>query len=74
MVDTYNGNDLLYLNPRGTIPPAAVIKDKDRYRKGAFREKRQFDSTSFPDVKRSLDADEEEEVEVDQKKRVETEG
>ncbi|KAJ7210508.1 pseudouridine synthase [Mycena pura] len=74
MVDAYNGNDLLYLNPRGTIPPAAVIKDKDRYRKGAFREKRQFDSTSFPDVKRSLDADEEEEVEVDQKKRVETEG
>ncbi|KAJ7066326.1 pseudouridine synthase [Mycena amicta] len=58
MVDSYGGTDLLYLNPRGTIPAAAVIqlpplaegktKGKERYRKGGFREKKLFDATSFP--------------------------
>ncbi|KAJ7699000.1 pseudouridine synthase [Mycena rosella] len=75
MVDGYAGNDLLYLNPKGTIPPAAVIKD--RHRKMPFREKRLFDATSFPDGKQSMDAEEEEEeedVKVDKRKRVDTEG
>ncbi|KAJ6454954.1 hypothetical protein C8R47DRAFT_918495, partial [Mycena vitilis] len=45
MVDAYAGNDLLYLNPKGTIPPAAVIKD--RHRALPFKEKRLFDATSF---------------------------
>ncbi|KAF7307477.1 PseudoU-synth-1 domain-containing protein [Mycena indigotica] len=58
MVDAYGGSDLLYLNPRGTIPAAAVIqlpslaegkaKGKERHRKGGFREKKLFDATSFP--------------------------
>lgn len=73
MVDAYGGSDLLYLNPKGTIPPAAVIKDK--HRKHAFKEKRLFDATSFPEMKQSLDAEEaEEEEEVDKRTRVETEG
>ncbi|KAJ6478841.1 pseudouridine synthase [Mycena vitilis] len=76
MVDAYAGNDLLYLNPKGTIPPAAVIKD--RHRALPFREKRLFDATSFPEMKRSLEAEEEEDeeegVEVDKRKRVDTEG
>ncbi|KAJ7509764.1 pseudouridine synthase [Mycena galericulata] len=72
MVDAYGGSDLLYLNPKGTIPPAAVIKD--RHRKHAFKEKRLFDATSFPEMKQSLDAEEAEEVEVDKRKRVDTEG
>ncbi|KAJ7108843.1 pseudouridine synthase [Mycena crocata] len=75
MVDGYGGNDLLYLNPKGTIPPAAVIRDKNRNM--AFKEKKLFDATSFPDtdVKQSLDAEEEEEeVQVDKRMRVDTEG
>ncbi|KAJ7763584.1 pseudouridine synthase [Mycena maculata] len=73
MVDAYGGNDLLYLNPKGTIPSAAVVKDG--HRKHAFKEKRLFDATSFPEMKQSLDAEEEEgEEEVDKRKRVDTEG
>ncbi|KAF7309128.1 PseudoU-synth-1 domain-containing protein [Mycena kentingensis (nom. inval.)] len=62
MVDAYGGTDFLWLNPRGTIPAAAVIQPapaskgktaanasgRERYRKGGFREKRLFDATSFP--------------------------
>ncbi|KAJ7125154.1 pseudouridine synthase [Mycena epipterygia] len=73
MVDGYGGNDLLYLNPKGMIPPAAAIKD--RHRLLPFREKRLFDATSFPDMKQSMDAEEEEEeVQVDKRQRVDTEG
>ncbi|KAJ7918660.1 pseudouridine synthase [Mycena leptocephala] len=73
MVDAYGGNDLLYLNPKGTIPPAAVIKE--RHRKMPFKEKRLFDATSFPEMRQSLEAEEdEEEVEVDKRTRVDTEG
>ena len=45
--DSYAGNDLLYLNHRGVIPDAAVIKKGER-RSNPFREKRRFDSTGFP--------------------------
>ncbi|KAJ7742877.1 pseudouridine synthase [Mycena metata] len=50
MVDAYAGTDLLYLNPKGTIPPAAVMKNNDRNswgREGAFVEAKRFDATSF---------------------------
>ncbi|KAJ6581968.1 pseudouridine synthase [Mycena capillaripes] len=74
MVDAYGGSDLLYLNPKGTIPPAAVIKD--RHRNMPFKEKKLFDATSFPEMKQSLEAEEEDEdeVEVDKRTRVDTEG
>lgn len=74
MVDGYGGDDLLYLNPKGIIPPAAVIKD--RHRKLPFKEKKLFDATSFPDGKQSMDAEEEdeEEMQVDKRKRIDTEG
>ncbi|KAJ6620637.1 pseudouridine synthase [Mycena sp. CBHHK59/15] len=75
MVDSYEGNDLLYLNPKGTIPPAAVIKG--RQRKMPFKEKRLFDATSFPDtVKESMQVEEsdEEDVHLDKRLRVDTEG
>ncbi|KAJ7181015.1 pseudouridine synthase [Mycena filopes] len=51
MVDGYGGTDLLYLNPKATIPPAAVMRDNNRNsrgRKGAFVEEKLFDATSFP--------------------------
>ncbi|KAJ7022099.1 pseudouridine synthase [Mycena alexandri] len=51
MVDAYAGTDLLYLNPKGTIPPAAVMKNNDRNswsREGAFVEAKRFNATSFP--------------------------
>ncbi|PCH36214.1 tRNA pseudouridine synthase [Wolfiporia cocos MD-104 SS10] len=45
-IDSYSGNDLLYLNSKGIIPAAAVIKKGER-RPNPFREKRRFDATSF---------------------------
>ena len=45
-VDTYSGNDLLYLNPSGILPEAAVITKGIR-RENSFRERRIFDMTSF---------------------------
>lgn len=46
-IDAYAGNDLLYLNPTGAVPDAAVIKQGER-RENPFREKKIFDTTSFP--------------------------
>jgi tRNA pseudouridine38-40 synthase len=46
--DAYSGDDLLYLNPKGVIPTAAVVKRSER-RKNPFREKRRFDVTDFPE-------------------------
>lgn len=45
-VDTYSGNDLLYFNPKGTIPEAAVIQ-KGVKRENPFREKKKFNTTGF---------------------------
>jgi len=45
-VDTYSGNDLLYLNPSGVLPDAAVITKGVR-RENPFRERRVFDTTGF---------------------------
>lgn len=55
-LDLYAGNDLLYLSPSGTIPDAAVIK-KGMKRENPFKEKRVFDSTSFPDKTKPEDDD-----------------
>lgn len=45
-IDAYAGNDLLYFNPKGTIPDAAVIQ-KGVKRADPFREKRKFNTTGF---------------------------
>lgn len=58
-IDAYAGNDLLYLNPTGAIPAAAVIV-KGEKRPNPFREKRVFDTTSFPsngEIRRKLEED-----------------
>ncbi len=77
-VDMYSGDDLLYLNPRGIIPAAAVLKKSER-RKNPFREKKRFDATNFPETTKN-EADEQEEDEeeqvttIDKAKLVEMEG
>ncbi|KAF5383796.1 hypothetical protein D9615_003543 [Tricholomella constricta] len=76
-VDAYSGNDLLYLNPKGTIPPAAIIKKNER-RDNPFREKKRFDATSFSvdeDEKAKSMADEDdEEPPISKKDLADTEG
>jgi len=63
-IDAYSGDDLLYLNPKGVIPAAAVIKRTER-RKNPFREKKRFDVTNFPDNSK-VEVDEAEEEEEEQ--------
>jgi len=76
-VDSYGGNDLLYFNPRGTIPEAAVIK-KDQRRENAFKERRLFNCTSFStDGQSSLKAEyviEDSETELGKRALADTEG
>lgn len=62
-LDFYTGHDLLYLSPSGIIPDVAVIK-KGMKRENPFKEKRVFDSTSFPD-KSKLEDESDAEVEDD---------
>jgi len=57
-LDFYSGNDLLYLSPSGTIPDAAVIK-RGVKREKPFKERKVFDSTSFPDKNNKLVEDDE---------------
>jgi tRNA pseudouridine38-40 synthase len=58
-LDFYSGNDLLYLSPSsGTIPDAAVIK-RGVKREKPFKERKVFDSTTFPDKNNKLVEDEE---------------
>ncbi|KAJ2934853.1 hypothetical protein H1R20_g2270, partial [Candolleomyces eurysporus] len=81
-VDKYSGDDLLWLNREGKVPQECVII-KGKWRSNPFREKRVFDTTSFPStaiVKKQLleeaeaaEEDEEEEV-LDKKHLAETEG
>lgn len=84
MVDNYAGNDLLFLNPEGTIPEKAIIK-KDERREHPFRERRIFDATSFSEgenIKAKLqkveegavEEGDEEETKLDKKQLAETEG
>ena len=74
-IDAYTGQDLLYLNHRGNIPPASVIKKGER-RANPFKERKQFNSTDFidgaaPSSLSLLDADSWEEEEKFDKKQVE---
>ncbi|KAI0306054.1 pseudouridine synthase [Multifurca ochricompacta] len=63
--DAYSGDDLLYLNPKGVIPAAAVVKNSER-RKNPFREIKRFDVTDFPTGSKIRgDEDEEDEGEQD---------
>jgi tRNA pseudouridine38-40 synthase len=76
-LDFYSGNDLLYLSPSGTIPDAAVIK-KGMKREKPFKERKVFDSTSFPD-KDKLDSydlvdDEDDDLPINKRDLAETEG
>ncbi|KAJ4469598.1 pseudouridine synthase [Lentinula aciculospora] len=45
-IDSYKGNDFLYLNPKGTIPPEAILTKGER-RQNPFRERKVFNLTSF---------------------------
>ncbi|KAF8845063.1 pseudouridine synthase [Paxillus ammoniavirescens] len=65
-VDNYEGNDLLYLNPRGIIPAAALIKKNERRRSKPFKENRRFDVINTKDLKDAPSL--EEEVESDEEK------
>jgi len=47
-VDSYKGNDFLYLNPQGIVPPEAIVTKGER-RALPFREKKVFNATSFAD-------------------------
>ncbi|KAF8523613.1 pseudouridine synthase [Gautieria morchelliformis] len=67
-IDSYAGNDLLYLNPKGVIPAVAVL-EKGQPRLHAFREKKRFD-TSGPIVQ----VEEEEEEDLDRSKLKDMEG
>ncbi|KAF5387333.1 hypothetical protein D9757_005790 [Collybiopsis confluens] len=64
-VDSYGGNDLLYLNLRGEVPPDAVLKKGER-RELPFRERKVFNLTSFAeDDNVKVEADMWDEAEVD---------
>ena len=62
-VDNYGGNDLLYLNPRGIVPAAAVIKKDVKKRPKPFRESRCFDVTNIKELKEVPPLEEESESE-----------
>lgn len=67
-VDTYAGNDLLYLNPKGTLPDVSVLKKGER-RTNPFREKKKFDSTVFPEGRDGKLAIEDEEQSEDEEEQ-----
>ncbi|KAF8556001.1 pseudouridine synthase [Imleria badia] len=50
-VDNYEGNDLLYLNPRGIIPATAVIRKDGKRRPKPFKESKRFDVTNIKELK-----------------------
>jgi tRNA pseudouridine38-40 synthase len=73
-LDSYAGNDLLYLNPKGTIHPSAVVKKGER-RENPFREKKRFDATSFSlDDDRAELIDEDDETHISKEDLADTEG
>ena len=69
-IDTYSGSDLLYFNPKGTIPDVAVIHKGVR-RENPFREKKKFNTTGFltgdTEAKARLQEEEDEEEALDDK-------
>ena len=66
---------MLYLNPKGTIPPTAVVK-KGEWRENPFREKKRFDATSFSvdDNRAKLVDEDEEETHLNKADLADTEG
>jgi tRNA pseudouridine38-40 synthase len=72
-IDSYGGNDLLYLNPKGIIPEAAVIKIGERRTK-PFKDNKRFDATGFNDAAKVDAFEEEEDSIIDKAHLVETEG
>lgn len=73
-VDAYAGNDLLYLNPKGTIPAAAALQKGER-RENPFKEKKRFDATSFSlDDHNPLYPDDADETPLSKKDLVDAEG
>lgn len=46
-VDSYSGNDILWLNTNGVIPPEAVIPKVGEKRANPFTERKRFDTTDF---------------------------
>ena len=64
-LDFYSGNDLLYLSPSGTIPDAAVII-RGVKREKPFKERKVFDSTSFPDKDNKLVVEDDESFDEDE--------
>lgn len=78
IIDAYTGQDLLYLNHHGKIPPESVIKKGER-RANPFKERKQFDSTDFvggatPSSLPLLDVDPGEEGEMGEEQTEEMEG
>ena len=76
--DAYSGDDLLYLNSKGIIPAAAVVKRSER-RKNPFREKRRFDVADFTEnskveVDEAEEDGEEQDVVMDKAELVDMEG
>ncbi|KAH7914642.1 pseudouridine synthase [Hygrophoropsis aurantiaca] len=64
-IDTYAGEDLLYLNPKGIIPASAVFK-KGEKRYNTFKDNRRFDRTgAMPEEKDKASATDDEEIEED---------
>jgi len=59
-VDGYEGDDLLYLNPRGTIPGSAVIKKDVKRRAKPFKERKRFDVTNAKELKDEEESESEE--------------
>ncbi|TFY71529.1 hypothetical protein EVG20_g1474 [Dentipellis fragilis] len=77
-VDAYTGKDLSYLNAKGVIPAAAVIKKGER-RALPFREKRRFDATDFSatgkiEEQEGEEEEEEEGMTLDKARLVDMEG
>jgi tRNA pseudouridine38-40 synthase len=82
IVDRYSGDDLLYFNPKGTIPTAAILK-KGEPRTNRFKERKRFDLTDYSAAQlKEVEVDEEgvedeegdEEQELDKAKLADMEG
>ena len=64
-IDSYGGNDLLYLNSNGTIPVAAILKKGDKRTK-PFKDRKRFDATGFDGIGKIDAFDEEDDAIMDQ--------
>ena len=72
-IDSYGGNDLLYLNSKGIIPAAAILK-KGEKRMKPFKDRKRFDATGFDEINKFDDAfEDEDDTPVDKTRLVEME-